>query len=135
MAVLEVEAHPVLGDPHYVGEQAELFAAAGEVVGCRSHAGLEVVVEAFLEITVVEIEIVDATIELDGAPAALAERLEDLGAIPGSVLVAARLAGQEVASLEIAAPEARIAAGHEGSNGGTGELVQVVAEVEPVTSS
>ena len=49
-------------------------------------------------------------VALERAPAALAERLEHLGPVPRAVLVAAGFAGEEIAGLDIAAPEGGIAA-------------------------
>ena len=66
----------------------------------------KLLVQPFLSLLRVEVEIVDAADDLERAPAALAERLQHLGAVPRAVLVAAGFAGQEIAGLDIAAPEA-----------------------------
>src|SRR5688572_21921408 len=87
MAVIEQEADIIHRDPDQAGLQAVLDAAADRAA--------------------VEVEIVVAQVELEGAGAALlaADRAPDRGAVPAPAAIAATLAGQEIADLGISAEE------------------------------
>src|SRR3954452_6395386 len=101
MAVLRHEADVIDRIPDEAALKAELLAAID--VKRRSHrAGA--VVDA-----VTEVDVINARIELKRAPAAVVERMQDLGPVEAPGLVAAGLTGEVIADLGITAPEARIA--------------------------
>src|SRR3546814_8339024 len=82
-AVVQEEADMVLGDPDQRRLVALLLAADNGLV--------------------VEVEMVVAQVDLEGAHSALAQRIEHLGAVELAALVVARLAGEVIADLGIAA--------------------------------